>query len=117
MDASPLLTLAETWEEEADLLRRRGLEREATMEESLAEELREAVAEWKLEALTVAEASSETGYSESHLRALLSEGKLENVGREGAPRLRRGDLPAKPGSNGTGSTARTLADEALERRT
>lgn len=114
MNTRPLVELAERWEEEADRLRTRGLEREARMEESFAEELRQRVSEWRFEALTVAEASEETGYSESHLRALLSDGKLENVGREGAPRMRRGDLPAKP-ANGAGPDG--LVEEALERRT
>lgn len=116
MNTRPLLELADTWEEEAERLRRRGLEREARMEESFAEELRQRISEWKLEALTVAEASEETGYSESHLRALLSDGRLENVGRDGAPRVRRGDLPSKPAANGSGGPT-GLVEEALQRRT
>lgn len=115
MNTAPLLALAERWEEEAETLRARGLEREARMEESFAAELRQRVSEWELEALTVAEASEETGYSESHLRALLSEGKLPNVGREGAPRLRRADLPSKAGTAPPGPGG--LVEEALERRT
>lgn len=95
MNPSSLLDLAERWEREAQSLRPRGLEREATMEDSFAEELRERVSEWKLDALTVVEAAEESRYSESHLRNLLSEGDLPNVGREGPPRVRRGALPIK----------------------
>lgn len=114
MNVDPLLDLAETWTEEAATLRRRGAPRQADALESAAEELRERVSEWELEALTVAEASEETGYSESHLRSLLSEEALENVGREGAPKVRRCDLPRKARRNGG---SKTLVDEALERRT
>lgn len=46
--------------------------------------------------LTVADASRECGYSERQLRRMIAEGRLDNVGRRYAPRLRRRDLPQKP---------------------
>jgi hypothetical protein len=48
--------------------------------------------------LTLAEASSESGYSLEHLRRLVSEGKIPNAGRKGVPRIRRAHLPKKAGS-------------------
>jgi hypothetical protein len=48
-----------------------------------------------LEALTLPEASRESGYSTAHISRLISEGKLENVGKRRTPMVRRGDLPKK----------------------
>lgn len=46
--------------------------------------------------LTPRQAAKESGYTADHLRDLLRQGKLPNVGEENAPRIRRGDLPRKP---------------------
>jgi hypothetical protein len=56
------------------------------------------------DALTLAEAALASGYSADALRHMIAEGKLANVGRKGAPRLRRGDLPRKPAGARTGAT-------------
>lgn len=56
------------------------------------------------EALSLRAAAAESGYSIDHLSRLIREGKLSNVGRTHAPRIRRGDLPRK--------TARLVASEA-----
>lgn len=117
MNLGPLHDLAGSWKEEATLLRRRGAPRQAEALESAAEDLEERLEEWAMETLTVAEAVEESGYSKSQLYSLLSDDKLENVGEKGAPRVRRGDLPRKPGGihrqSGPGPS---LAEEALERR-
>ncbi|MFZ5625226.1 MAG: hypothetical protein ACOY71_12525 [Gemmatimonadota bacterium] len=47
------------------------------------------------EPLTLKEAARLTGYSIDHLCRLVREGKLANVGRKHAPRVRRGDLAPK----------------------
>ena len=54
------------------------------------------------EILTLQEAAAESGYSKRRLREFVHEGSVPNVGRKGAPRIRRGDLPrkAKAPSNG-----------------
>jgi hypothetical protein len=49
-----------------------------------------------LEALSLREGAAESGYSEAHLGRLIAEGKIENVGKKGAPLIRRQDLPRKP---------------------
>lgn len=48
------------------------------------------------EHLTLSEASKRSGYSAEHIARLLRDGKLPNAGRRGAPRVRAGDLPARP---------------------
>jgi hypothetical protein len=53
------------------------------------------------ELLTLGEAVRESGYSERRLRELVSEGRLENAGRHGAPRFRRDALPRKRTSSGS----------------
>ena len=120
MNLRPICELATAWCDEASGLRRRGLEREARMIESCAEALRNRLHECATHALTVGDAAEESGYSERRLRELLSEGKLPNVGKPGAPRIRRQHLPAKPGSESPSleiaNGGSSLADEALTRR-
>jgi hypothetical protein len=50
-----------------------------------------------LEPLTLREAAMLSGYTVDHLQRLVAGGRLENSGRKGRPRIRRGDLPVKPG--------------------
>src|SRR5947209_1768830 len=49
------------------------------------------------EAVTLKEAARLGGYSSDHLQRLVAEGQLENVGRKGRPRIRRADVPTRPG--------------------
>ena len=50
-----------------------------------------------LEPLTLTEAALASGYSIDRLQKMVAGGQLENVGKKGSPRIRRGDLPRKPG--------------------
>lgn len=97
-DPPAVRELADNWRGEADLLRRRGAPRQADVLESAAEDLETAWTAWRRERLTVEEASAASGYSEAHLRRLLRDGTLPNAGEEDRPRIRRADLPKKPGS-------------------
>lgn len=54
--------------------------------------------ERELEALTLEQAAQESGYSYSQLQKLLAGGTLPNVGAKNHPRVRRGALPRKPGT-------------------
>lgn len=65
-----------------------------------ADELDAALREAADEELTLQEAAEESGYSTRRLRELLSEGEVPMgpSGRKGRPRIRRADLPRKPGS-------------------
>ena len=67
--------LAATWRSEAELYRRRGQEALALATESFAGDLEAWWAEWRLEALPLEQAASESGYSYSRLQAMISEGK------------------------------------------
>jgi hypothetical protein len=71
--------------------------------------------EHELEALTLDQAAAESGYTYSALEKMMRRGELQNVGKKGAPRVRRGDLPRKPrrrsriGERGDGIAALALA--------
>jgi len=91
-----LLQLADRWESEAVILDRYHDERGAAMARMHAVELREAVRSHDDELLCPAEAEAASGYSRRRLRELEAEGRLQNYGKKGAPRYRRGDLPTKP---------------------
>jgi hypothetical protein len=49
------------------------------------------------ESLTLRQAAAASGYSADHLARLIRTGRLLNLGVKHAPRLRRADLPHKPG--------------------
>ena len=49
------------------------------------------------ECVTLTQAAAASGYSADHLARLIRSGRLPNAGVKHAPRLRRGDLPHKPG--------------------
>jgi len=108
------------WRELADDQRRLGAATQAAVLEWCASDLEAGLDAWRLEGLTVARAAEESGYSESHLRALLSQGGLRNAGGDGSPRIRRADLPAKPSAAPpvlrVHDDEASLADKALARR-
>lgn len=90
-------TLIATWRTEADVLRRRGQVGAADLLEGCADELARVMGSEDAESITLAEAQAVSGYSVAHLRRLIAQGDLQNVAKKGAPRVRRGDLPRKPG--------------------
>lgn len=70
---------------------------------AVAEAFRRAAAELEQaqhggdEGVTLREASEAGGYHIDHLQRLVSAGAIANVGRKGRPRIRRCDIPVKPG--------------------
>lgn len=108
-----LLRLAERWESEAQLLRRHGCVSAATTAELHAGQLRDALREVEFEALTLEEAAQLSGYSYSHLSDLIREGTVPNAGRKGSPRIRRSDLPRKPGHGSSPSSRLALVDQSV----
>jgi hypothetical protein len=46
--------------------------------------------------LSLVEAAERSGYTADHLGRLVRSGKIPNVGRKNAPRIRARDLPPKP---------------------
>jgi hypothetical protein len=80
---------------EAAGLRRYGAEPQAIAVERACDVV-EAAMRAELDAvLTLEEASRESRYSSDHIRHLVADGTLPNVGRKGAPRVRRADLPRR----------------------
>ena len=95
------MTLAELrarWTDRRDEWRRLGVSVDGT---KLCEEILGDLATLDAageEGLTLVEAARECGYSADHLGRLVRAGDIENVGRAKAPRIRRRDLPKKPGT-------------------
>ena len=129
MAETELNALVTAWRKEAGQLRERyGLESLAQVCEAHATELAAAIGRHLAEQLSLKDASALSGYSTSHLRALIADGTLTNVGRKGSPRLLRGELPRKlpgkaPGENekvsrrrgfDAASTARSIAKRIRE---
>jgi hypothetical protein len=63
-----------------------------------ATELDEAARSYEDQPLTIQQAHQESGYSCDHLRDLVASGQIPNAGRRGSPKIRRRDLPVKPGA-------------------
>lgn len=110
----PTERLAGVWRDEANRMEQHGDTRGATVFRFHADELVEAIYQGRAELLTLTEAATESGYSEDHIRHLVSEGRIPNAGRKGAPRVRRGDLPLKPGLSSDGKEAATAITRTLE---
>ena len=109
--------LSTTWRERAQQLRRYS-EPAANAWVEAARELDLAFTQWELEALTLEQASEESGYSYGHLQRLVSEGVIPNISKPGAPRVRRGDLPRRTDRRPQPREQDVdLADEILPRRT
>ena len=87
---------AQRMREDADLFERRGLKDLAGMVRSYADELDAYEEDHSSELLTLDEAAAASGYHKDSLSRMISEGKLSNAGKHGAPRVRRRDLPKKP---------------------
>jgi hypothetical protein len=95
-DEPTAASLPSAWRRRAAQLRRLTAdERSAHVLEHVAAELDAALQRHEDSVLTLTAASRECGYTAGHLRRLIREGRLENAGRRNAPRVRRGDLPAK----------------------
>lgn len=88
--------LAERWLSIAEALDGALDERGANLFRLHAAELREAIREAGAEVLTLAQAATESGYSESRLRHLVAGGAIPQAGERGRPRIHRSDLPSKP---------------------
>ncbi len=93
MDLSPLRELADRWREEADRYERDGaLVSAGALLRRVADELAETLGEWWTEALGIEEAADEVGCAYDAMAKRIRRGSLPNVGRQGAPLVRRCDL-------------------------
>lgn len=73
-------------------------------------------AESQVASVTLQEAALAGGYSVDHLQRMVATGTIENVGRKGAPRVRRGDVPTKPGHSSGGLPSHVSSDQLSARR-
>jgi hypothetical protein len=98
------IDLAASWRARAEQLRPYAPAAAEAFERAAAE-LEGALREAADEELTLAEAAVESGYSERRIRELLADGDVPMApgGRKGRPRIRRADLPRRPGGAGQGS--------------
>ena len=87
--------LADEWQGHAAFFRQHACERLARAYERCALQLIDEFEKRDREALSLQQAARESDYSASHLGRLVSQGKIPNAGRPGAPRIARGDLPSK----------------------
>ena len=97
--------LLQLWQQRADYLQQFGDPNSARLWRLAAVELERALEAFGAETLTVAEAANATGYSPGYLSKQIAAGSIPNAGRKNAPRVRRGDLKAKP-QNGRGRPTR-----------
>lgn len=86
-----LRSLANSWHQEAQVLRRRGASGPAEALDSAAEELEEELRKWSLELLTLEEAAQETGLAYDTIQRKVGD-EIPNAGEKGTPRVRRCDL-------------------------
>ena len=94
---NPLLDLADQWKSEAGLLRKYGDDRGAAVCELHSTQVKLAWEKWQAEKLTINQAAQESGYTSGHLGRQVRSGAIPNAGQPNSPRIRRCDLPRKPG--------------------
>lgn len=95
-----LEALAARWKSEADTVEQRYADRaSARLLRTVAAELVEVLREESDEPLTLSEAAEVSGFKSDTLRHLVADGSIPNAGEPGRPRIRRADVPSKPGTN------------------
>ena len=87
--------LVQLWRSEAEILAKYS-EPSAAMTRRHADELEAALIDLD-DVVTLTEAHLIGGYSIDHLQRLVASGEIPNVGRKNRPRIRRSDVPIKPG--------------------
>jgi hypothetical protein len=107
--------LIDDWRAEAAVCRRRGSPIAADALESCAADLVARLREMELESITLEEAAAESGYSYSALQKKVASGDLTNVGKRGAPRVRRGELPKKANPTRRSAVPNLVGDLLLRR--
>lgn len=101
--------LVEEWLALAETCRRLGATGQAATLEACAEQLAAVLQRCEEASVTIQQAAEESGYSTSQLHRLLRNGTIDDVGEDGKPMIRRGDMPRKPGR----ATVRTRLDATV----
>lgn len=94
---STVASLPSQWRALAGTLRAHAAEGAALAYEAAADELDAASQREDAELLNLTQAAAESGYSADHLGREITRGRIPNAGRRNAPKVRRADLPRKPG--------------------
>ncbi len=94
---TPLTQLLQEWQRELALLDDLASPLAAAYRRHVRE-LEAALEAFGHQELTLDQASKLGGYDKGSLTRLIREGKVKNVGRRHAPRIRRQDVPIKPGT-------------------
>jgi len=105
--------------ERAVFLRGHGAAEAAATCEQMADEFDRDFRAWWLTELTIGQATAESGYSADRLRDLVREGRLPDLrppGTSGEIRIRRADLPRRPGRALAADAVETLAAQVLAGR-
>ena len=89
MNLSPLRDLPSRWRSDAEVLRRCGHESTADLCDRHAQELECAVRAWWTEPLALQQAAEEIGLSYRAIQKRVERNQVPNVGKKGAPRVRR----------------------------
>lgn len=100
--------LPAVWRKRADWLREFGDPNTARLWDTAARELEEALRAEGEQSYTLTQAAKLSGFTPDHLSALVKKGRIPNAGRDGAPRIRRSDLPMKR-DDGPGRTGAVVA--------
>ncbi len=91
------LRLAARWRADAAVLRRYGADDRAELVERLAAEMEAEMQAGGSETIGLEAAAELSGYSAAHVRRLLREGRLRNLGSARSPAFLADELPRKPG--------------------
>src|SRR4051812_19846220 len=95
MENTMLDGLPARWKERAEYLRQYGDPACARLWELASSELEAALVAHGEETLTLVQAAKLSGFTADHLGTQIKSGRIPNAGRDGAPRIRRSDLPMK----------------------
>jgi hypothetical protein len=95
-----VLELPTSWRTRAESLRPFAPAAAAAFTEC-AYDLEVALRAERAEAISLAQAARESGYTAGHLARLVKRGQIQNAGTTSRPRIRRADLPRKATAVGT----------------
>lgn len=93
----PIVSALDTVQEAVDQLRQFGAEEAAGGAQEALDRVAEEIRDGLDDKLTIQQAADATGYSADSLRRHVREGTIPNAGEKHAPRIRRRDLPRRPG--------------------